>query len=206
MGVFITFEGIEGSGKSTQAKRLYEYLINIGIKAYLTREPGGTSIGKKIREILLSHWEENFPSIAELLLYQADRNIHVNNIIKPLLQQDYIVISDRFYDSTTAYQHYARGIDYSIVDYLNKLATEGIKPHITFLLDLPVQEAFKRLNREKDRLESEGLNFHQKVREGFLKIADMEKDRVIVLDGLKSPDEIFNQILNILKERKILWR
>ncbi|ACN98450.1 thymidylate kinase [Sulfurihydrogenibium azorense Az-Fu1] len=204
MGVFITFEGIEGSGKSTQAKRLYEYLTNIGIKAYLTREPGGTSIGKKIREILLSHWEENFPSIAELLLYQADRNIHVNNIIKPLLQQDYIVISDRFYDSTTAYQHYARGIDYSIVDYLNKLATEGIKPHITFLLDLPVQEAFKRLNREKDRLESEGLNFHQKVREGFLKIADMEKDRVIVLDGLKSPDEIFNQILNILKERKIL--
>ncbi|MDM7273516.1 dTMP kinase [Sulfurihydrogenibium azorense] len=204
MGVFITFEGIEGSGKSTQAKRLYEYLINIGIKAYLTREPGGTSIGKKIREILLSHWEENFPFIAELLLYQADRNIHVNNIIKPLLQQDYIVISDRFYDSTTAYQHYARGIDYSIVDYLNKLATEGIKPHITFLLDLPVQEAFKRLNREKDRLESEGLNFHQKVREGFLKIADMEKDRVIVLDGLKSPDEIFNQILNILKERKIL--
>lgn len=204
MGVFITFEGIEGSGKSTQAKRLYEYLINIGIKAYLTREPGGTSIGKKIREILMSHWEENFPFIAELLLYQADRNIHVNNIIKPLLQQDYIVISDRFYDSTTAYQHYARGIDYSIVDYLNKLATEGIKPHITFLLDLPVQEAFKRLNREKDRLESEGLNFHQKVREGFLKIADMEKDRVIVLDGLKSPDEIFNQILNILKERKIL--
>ncbi|MFN3788381.1 dTMP kinase [Sulfurihydrogenibium azorense] len=204
MGVFITFEGIEGSGKSTQAKRLYEYLTNIGIKAYLTREPGGTSIGKKIREILLSHWEENFPFIAELLLYQADRNIHVNNIIKPLLQQDYIVISDRFYDSTTAYQHYARGIDYSIVDYLNKLATEGIKPHITFLLDLPVQEAFKRLNREKDRLESEGLNFHQKVREGFLKIADMEKDRVIVLDGLKSPDEIFNQILNILKERKIL--
>jgi dTMP kinase len=204
MGVFITFEGIEGSGKSTQAKRLYEYLTNIGIKAYLTREPGGTSIGKKIREILLSHWEENFPSIAELLLYQADRNIHVNNIIKPLLQQDYIVISDRFYDSTTAYQHYARGIDYSIVDYLNKLATEGIKPHITFLLDLPVQEAFKRLNREKDRLESEGLNFHQKVREGFLKIADMEKDRVIVLDGLKSPDEIFNQILNILKKRKIL--
>ncbi|WP_028950841.1 dTMP kinase [Sulfurihydrogenibium subterraneum] len=204
MGIFITFEGIEGSGKSTQAKKLYEYLTNKSIKAHLTREPGGTLIGKKIREILLSHWQEKFPSIAELLLYEADRNIHVNNVIKPLLQQGYIVISDRFYDSTTAYQHYARGIDYNIIDSLNKLATEGLIPDITFLLDLSVEEAFKRLNREKDRLESENIEFHQKVREGFLKIASLEKNRVIVLDGLKTEDEIFSQILKILTEKKIV--
>lgn len=204
MGIFITFEGIEGSGKSTQAKRLYDYLKEKKVKVYLTKEPGGTKIGQRIRDILLSHWNENFPSVAELFLYEADRNIHIHNIIKPLLQQDYILICDRFYDSTTAYQHYAGGIDYNLVDFLNKTATEGINPDITFLLDLPVEEAFKRLNREKDRMESKGIEFHKKVREGFLKIAKKEKNRVIVLDGLKNPDEIFDQILNILKEKKIV--
>lgn len=204
MGFFITFEGIEGSGKSTQAKKLYEYLTNKNVKSYLTREPGGTQIGKKIREILLSHWEEKFPPISELLLYEADRNIHIHNVIKPLLNDDYIVICDRFYDSTTAYQHYARGIDYNLVDFLNKTTVEGLKPDITFLLDLPVEEAFKRLNREKDRMESQGTEFHKKVREGFLKIAEKEKERIVILDGLKNPDDIFKTIIQILKERKIL--
>ncbi|WP_297887198.1 dTMP kinase [Sulfurihydrogenibium sp.] len=204
MGIFITFEGIEGSGKSTQAKKLYDYFIKNSIKAHLTKEPGGTRIGQKIREILLSHWDEKFPPFAELLLYEADRNIHINNVIKPLLQQNYIVVCDRFYDSTTAYQHYARGIDYNLVELLNKTVTEGVKPDITFLLDLPVEEAFKRLNRQKDRLESEGLEFHKKVREGFLKIAEKERERFVVLDGLKNPDEIFEDIIAVLKEKKIL--
>ncbi len=204
MGFFITFEGIEGCGKTTQAKKLYEYLNMLGFKTHLTKEPGGTLIGSEIRRILLSQWEEKFPPIAELLLYEADRSIHTNNVIKPLLQQDYIVVSDRFYDSTTAYQHYGRGIDYNFVDFLNKTVTEGLKPDITFLLDISVEEAFKRLDRKKDRIENESLDFHRKVREGFLIIAEKEKDRFIILDATKSPDDIFQEVLKALKERKVI--
>jgi len=202
-GVFITFEGIEGAGKSTQAKKLKEYLEYIGKKVILTREPGGTKIGLKIREIVLSHWEELFPSIAELLLYEADRNIHIYNVIKPKLEEGYIVISDRFTDSTVAYQHFARGIDRNIVDYLNNLATDGLKPDITFLIDIPISESLKRL-KDKDRIEQEDITFHQKLREGFLKIAEEEKDRFIILDGTKNENIIFDKIINILSDRKII--
>ncbi|MCX7760084.1 MAG: dTMP kinase [Hydrogenothermaceae bacterium] len=202
-GIFITFEGIEACGKTTQSKLLYSYLIDNGYKAVLTREPGGTELGKKIREILLSHTEEKFPKIAELLLYEADRNIHIHNVIKPKLEEGFIVISDRFYDSTTAYQHYGRNIDFSIVDYLNRLATEGYKPDITFLIDIPVEKAFERL-KSKDRLESESIDFHIKVREGFLYIARKDVDRVVMLDGLQSIEDIFKQVISILKNRNII--
>jgi len=202
-GVFITFEGIEGAGKSTQAKKLKEYLEYIGKKVILTREPGGTKIGLKIREIVLSHWDEIFPNIAELLLYEADRNIHIYNVIKPKLKEGYIVISDRFTDSTVAYQHFARGIDRNIVDYLNNLATDGLKPDITFLIDIPVSESLKRL-KDKDRIEQEDITFHQKLREGFLKIAEEEKDRFIILDGTENEDIIFDKIINILSAKKII--
>ena len=197
--MFITFEGIEGSGKTTLANKLYDYLKGKGLKVYLTKEPGGTKIGLKIREILLSEWKEKLPSIAELLLYEADRNIHIHNVIKPLLKKGYIVISDRFYHSTIAYQCYGRGIDYRIIKMLNNLATEGIKPDITFLLDLPVEEAFKRLNREKDRIEKEDMEFHKRVRDGFLDIAKKE-DNIIVLDGMKNIDDIFIDMISILKK------
>lgn len=202
-GVFITFEGIEACGKTTQSKMLFHYLIDTGYRAITTREPGGTSLGIRIREILLSHTEEIFPSVAELMLYEADRNIHINNVIKPKLNEGYIVISDRFYDSTTAYQHYARGIDLDVVFFLNSLASENIRPDITFLIDIPVEMAFERLEK-KDRLESEGLDFHNKVRNGFLEIARREVDRFVILDGMDDIQSIFNKVKSVLKERNII--
>ncbi|MCX7737985.1 MAG: dTMP kinase [Hydrogenothermaceae bacterium] len=202
-GIFITFEGIEASGKTTQAKMLYSYLKEKGYRTVLTREPGGTELGKRIRDILLSHCEENFPQIAELFLYEADRNIHVHNVIKLGLQKGKVVVSDRFYHSTLAYQHYARGIDFRLVNYLNEVASEGLKPDITFLLDLDVDLAFSRL-KKLDRIESEGIEFHKKVREGFLQIAELEPDRVVVIRADGSPEEIFSEVLQTLKSKKII--
>jgi len=203
-GLFITFEGIEGAGKTTQAKLLHQFLLERGKKSYLTREPGGTKTGKKIREILLSHTDEIFPSKAELFLYEADRNLHVNNVIKPLKQQGYYVICDRFIDSTLAYQGYARGIDIELIKFLNKIATENISPDITFLIDIPVEVSLSRMGDKKDRIESEDLEFHRKLREGFLKIAEEEQDRIYILDGTKPVNDIFKEILEILKEKNIL--
>ncbi|WP_299226865.1 dTMP kinase [Sulfurihydrogenibium sp.] len=204
MGFFITFEGIEASGKTTQINLLYDYLKSIGKNVIKTREPGGTKIGQKIREILLSKWDEKFPYIAELLLYEADRNIHFHNVIKPSLEAGYIVLSDRYIDSTTAYQHYARGIDYEIVSYLNTLATDGLKPNLTFLIDIPVEISLKRLSESKDRIESEDIEFHKKLREGFLKIAENEKDRFVVIDGTMDIMEIHKIIVDTLKQRNII--
>ncbi|ACO04547.1 thymidylate kinase [Persephonella marina EX-H1] len=205
-GFFITFEGIEGAGKSTQSKMLYEYLIKNGKNAVLTREPGGTDLGKKIREILLNPSKEIFPPVAELMLYEADRNIHVHNIIKPYLNRGFYVISDRFTDSTLAYQGYARGIDIELVERLNDIASEGIKPDITFIIDIPVEEGMKRIHRyrEKDRIEQEGVDFHKRLREGFLRIAQKERERVVLLDGRKDKEIIFNEILEILRKRDII--
>jgi len=204
MGFFITFEGIEASGKTTQINLLYDYLKSIGKNVIKTREPGGTKIGQKIREILLSKWDEKFPYIAELLLYEADRNIHIQSIVKPSLDAGYIVLSDRYIDSTTAYQHYARGIDYEIVSYLNTLATDRLKPNLTFLIDIPAQISLKRLSKTKDRIESEDIEFHKKLREGFLKIAENEKGRFVVIDGTMDIMEIHKIIVDTLKQRKII--
>jgi len=204
MGFFITFEGIEASGKTTQINLLYDYLKSIGKNVIKTREPGGTKIGQKIREILLSKWDEKFPYIAELLLYEADRNVHISNVIKSSLEAGYIVLSDRYIDSTTAYQHYARGIDYEIVSYLNTLATDGLKPNLTFLIDIPVEISLKRLSESKDRIESEDIEFHKKLREGFLKIAENEKDRFVVIDGTMDIMEIHKIVVDTLKQRSII--
>lgn len=205
-GYFITFEGIEGAGKTTQALRLYDYLLEKKKKVILTREPGGTETGKKIREILLSQTDEIFPATAELFLYEADRNLHVENVIKPKLSKGFIVICDRFTDSTLAYQGYARGLDINLVKNLNKIATGGLKPDLTFLIDIPAEEGLKRISREreKDRIEEEDITFHKKLREGFLKIAEDEKERIFTLDGMENPDEIFRKILEILKNRNII--
>ncbi|MGB9693820.1 MAG: dTMP kinase [Fervidobacterium sp.] len=197
MALFIVFEGIEGCGKTTQAKRLFNYLTAQGFKTHLTKEPGGTDLGMKIRDLLLSHHTETLPPIAELLLYEADRSIHIHNVIKPFLHKDYIVISDRFYYSTIAYQHFGRGLSYDLITLLNTATTESLKPDITFLLDIPVEEAFKRLNRQRDRIESESISFHQKVREGFLTIAKQDKN-IVIIDATQSPDDVFNQVLQAL--------
>lgn len=205
-GYFITFEGVEGAGKSTQAKLLYQYLIDNGKEAILTKEPGGTKTGQKIRQILLEKTDEIFPPVAELMLYEADRNFHIHNLIKPSLQQGKYIICDRFTDSTLAYQGYARGLNINLIKQLNEIATEGIKPDITFLIDIPVEEGLKRIKqtRQADRIEDEDIQFHKKLREGFLKIAENEKDRIVVLNGLETPDNIFKKVIEILKNRNII--
>ena len=205
-GYFITFEGVEGAGKSTQAKLLYQYLIDNGKDVVLTKEPGGTKTGQKIRQILLEKTDEIFPPVAELMLYEADRNFHIHNLIKPSLQQGKYIICDRFIDSTLAYQGYARGLDINLIKQLNEIATEGIKPDITFLIDIPVEEGLKRIRqtRQADRIEDEDIQFHKRLREGFLKIAENEKERIVVLDGMELPENIFGKVIEILKNRNII--
>ncbi|RKQ63381.1 dTMP kinase [Thermovibrio guaymasensis] len=200
--MFITFEGIEGCGKTTQAKLLYQWLIDRGKETILTREPGGTPSAEELREFILREREENFPPFSELCLYIAARGFHVENLIRPALKEGSFVICDRFSDSTLAYQGFGRGIDVDLIEKMNREATGGLKPNLTFLIDLPVEVAFERLKgKKKDRLEMESLEFHRKVREGFLKIAEKENDRVVVIDGRKSVDEIFNKVVKEVQRR-----
>jgi len=200
--VFITFEGIEGCGKSTQSKLLFEELIDRGFSVVLTREPGGTEASEEIRKIILKKWKERFTPFAELSLYEAARSLHVENLIKPSLEEGAVVICDRFTDSTLAYQGYGRGLSLELIERLNFEATEGLKPDLTFLLDLPVEIAFKRLDRKNlDRMESEEISFHERVRKGFLEIARKERSRIVVLDGTKDVEAIFSQVLTTFLER-----
>ena len=195
--MFVTFEGIEGCGKSTQAKLLYEWLKENGHKVLLTREPGGTKAAEEIRELILKHREETFPPFAELCLYTAARAFHVENLIRPSLEKGFIVVCDRFSDSTVAYQGYGRGLPLELINLMNRKATKGLEPDITFLLDVPVEVGISRIkSKVKDRIEEESLKFHQKVREGFLRIAEENPERVVVIDGTKDIGTIFSQVLN----------
>ncbi len=194
--MFVTFEGIEGCGKTTQAKLLCEALVDRGYSVVFTREPGGTPAAEELRSFLLKPREERFPPFAELSVYEAARAFHVENLIKPSLKEGAVVICDRFIDSTLAYQGYGRGIDLSLVERLNREATGGLKPDLTVLIDLPVEEAFKRISeRRKDRMESESLKFHQSVREGFLEIARREPERFLIVDGMREVEELHTLIL-----------
>jgi len=203
--MFITFEGIEGCGKSTQAKLLYEELLNRGKEVILTREPGGTPSAEELREFILKEREEFFPPFSELLLYIAARGFHIENLIRPALKEGTIVICDRFSDSTVAYQGYGRGIDPRVIKEINTRATNGLNPDITFLIDLPVQEALRRIkDRRKDRIENEELEFHERVRKGFIEIAKSEPERIVVLDGRKEIGEIFKEVVKDLEERGVI--
>lgn len=195
-GLFITFEGIEACGKSTQAELLYRWLRENDIDALLTRDPGGTRAGEAVRKILL---ESDYPrsELTEALLYAAARRQLVDEVIRPSLLIGKVVICDRFTDSFVAYQGYGRGIDLEVVRTLNEIATSGIMPDITILLDLPVEVAFERLI-ELDRMEKEDFSFHLRVREGFLKIAQTEEKRIKVLDAQMSQEEIFDRVKNIV--------
>lgn len=187
-GIFITFEGIEASGKSTLSNILYRWLKKNQFNVLITRDPGGTSTGEMIRKILLNSMT-SIDVWTEALLYAAARRQLVAEIIKPAIFNGSIVVCDRFSDSYFAYQGYARGLELDLLRELNRIATQGIKPDLTFLIDLPVDIALKRL-KEKDRLELEDEEFHERVRQGFLKIAENESQRIIVLDGRKSIDEL----------------
>lgn len=196
-GLFITFEGGDGCGKTTQIKLLDEYLRNKGYKTLLTREPGSKGLGVKLREILLNYDGEVSP-VCESFLFLADRAQHVDCIIKPALKEGVIVLCDRHTDSTVAYQGYGRGLDLEQIHNLNRIATSGLKPDLTIVLDVDVETSQKRVGNEKDRMESAGIEFFQKVRQGFLEIAKQEPQRVKVVDSTQSIEEIHKQILELV--------
>ena len=210
--MFITFEGIEGCGKSTQARLLVERLTLLKVPSILTMEPGGTEMGLGIRRILLDARNRDLPPFAELLLYEADRTIHVERLIRPALDAGKWVVCDRFSDATTAYQGYARGQDMRTVNLLNQMASRNILPDLTFLIDCPVEvgldRALKRnegcAEKGQDRFEREKIDFHVSVREGYLSIARDNPERFIVVDGALKVDElqeiIFDHMRPLLPE------
>jgi dTMP kinase len=200
--MLITLEGIEGCGKSTQAKRLGETLGHMGIPHVMTFEPGGTSIGKNIRRVLLDSKNKALTPLSELMLYAADRAQHVEEIIRPALRSGKWVICDRFSDATVVYQGAARGQDEKLIRLLNSVVTQGIQPHLTFLLDCPVEvglrRAWGRNMKGQDRFEREALSFHRKVRNGYLDLARKNKKRFVILDAEASRKEIEAEIIRRL--------
>ena len=198
-GFFITFEGADGCGKTTQIKLLDEYLQSQGYKTLLTREPGSKGLGIKLREILLNYDGEVSPT-AESFLFLADRAQHVDCIIKPALEKGVVVLCDRHTDSTVAYQGYGRGLDLKQIHSLNNIATSGLKPDLTVVLDVDVETSQARVGSEKDRMESAGIEFFERVRNGFLEIAKQEPERVKVISSKQSIEDIHKQILELLEK------
>lgn len=190
--MFITFEGIEGCGKTTQSELLYQHLVGAGYHVVKTREPGGTALGEALREVLLRKDLLVFP-LSELLLVMAVRAQHIEEVIFPALADGKIVLSDRFMDATYAYQGYGRSIDLGIIETLNRLVTKGVRPNLTILLDCDVQQALKRksaANQTMDRFEREDISFHEKIRKAYLKLAEEDNKRFLVVDGNLDVDEI----------------
>lgn len=198
-GLFITFEGGDGCGKTTQIKLIDEFLRDKGYKTLLTREPGSKGLGVKLREILLNYDGEVSPT-CESFLFLADRAQHVDCIIKPALKEGVIVLCDRHTDSTVAYQGYGRGLDLDQIHKLNNIATSGLKPNLTIVLDVDVETSQKRVGNEKDRMESAGIEFFERVRKGFLEIAKQEPNRVKVVDSTQSIEEIHKQIVELVQK------
>jgi dTMP kinase len=202
MSLFITFEGGEGCGKSYQARALYQRLARLAVPAFLTHEPGVTPLGKRITRLLKWTQHINISPVAELLLFNTSRAQLVAEVIRPALEAGNIVICDRFADSTTVYQGYGRGLDPKTVTAVNAAGTTGLKPDITFLLDMPVGEAMRRKGDSKlDRFELEDRDFHQRVREGYLKLAAAEPERWLVIDAEKSKEEIAEIIWQKVRPR-----
>jgi dTMP kinase len=207
-GAFITFEGSEGCGKSTQVKRLAARLEQAGVRTLVTREPGGTAIGEKIRD-LLQFAPESFAMTpeTEVLLFEASRAQLVREIIQPALEQETVVISDRFFDSTTVYQGVARKLSPDIVATLNAFAVGDARPDVTFILDIDVETARARLLRRvrpvdvKDRMESQPVEFYERVCLGYRELAKRESTRFILIDGAQSPEAIAEQIWKTVSDR-----
>ncbi|MBL8152154.1 MAG: dTMP kinase [Blastocatellia bacterium] len=199
-GLFITFEGIDGSGKTTQLQKLSSWLAGASIPHLVTKEPGGTVIGREIRQILLSSSSSNIVPTAELLLYAADRAQHVQQVLLPELRAGKVVLSDRYTDATVAYQGYGRLLPLETIKELNSIATGGLVPNLTLLFDLEVEKAQLRLkrSREIDRLESEFYDFHERVRYGYLELARKDS-RFVLIAANSSQEEIFEQVLSAVK-------
>lgn len=201
-GVFITIEGIDGSGKTTHVNRLNTVLEERGFSIIQLREPGGTDIGESIRQILLSRKNDGMTSETELLLFEAARAQLVRDVIEPALAAGKIVLSDRFMDSTVAYQGYGRGMDLELIDRLNAFAVGSCRPDLTVLLDVEPLEAANRVHKrsQSDRMDDAGLAFMERTRAGYLAIAAREPQRVRVLSALPPKEELHAQIMTIIKE------
>ncbi len=198
-GLFITVEGADGCGKTTQLNLIAQYLRDMGADVLLTREPGGAQLGLELREILL-HYDGFVSSKCESFLFFADRAQHVDTVIKPAIQQGKIVVCDRYTDSTVAYQGYGKGVDISQIQYLNNLATDSLLPDLTIVFDVDSEIAQQRVGAQKDRLESEGIDFHARVRNGYLQIAKSEPLRVKVVDANPPVDVVFESVKSIIDD------
>ena len=207
--MFITLEGIEGSGKTTQMRQLSTYLENRGHSCVLTREPGGTTLGEKIRAILLDPASTELVPTAELLLYMADRAQHIISLIKPCLAEGKVVLCDRYFDATVVYQGFARGLDTGFICDLHRLIFDDLKPDVTFLLDLSPQIGLARAWKQLDngtrpgiesRFEEETISFHEKVRAGYLELARRQPERIRVVDGCRDEKQVQMDIRDALAE------
>lgn len=202
-GFFITLEGTDGAGKSTQMKYLKEFFEDKGYSVLLTREPGGTAISEKIRELILDNAHEEMGDKTEALLYAAARAQHVEQVIIPALKEGKVVLCDRFVDSSIVYQGEARSIGKESIEAINRFATAGLTPNLTLWFDLPPEEGLRRVasQGEADRLEKEALQFHQRVYEGYRSLKDQYPHRIKAVDGKKSIDEMRRQIRGIVIEK-----
>ena len=192
-GLFITFEGIDGCGKTTQIELLKESLEKKGYTVLLTREPGAKGLGEKLREILLNY-DGEVSSNCESFLFLADRAQHIDTIIKPAIDKGVIVLCDRHTDSTVAYQGYGRQLDLEQIYQLNKIATNGIIPDITFILDIDIDTSLQRIGKGRDRMENSGREFFERVRKGYIEISEKEPQRVKLLQGNSPIKDIQNKI------------
>ena len=198
-GLFITIEGIDGAGKSTQARLLAEWLRERGAEVLLTREPGGTKLGERLRAVLLDG-QAAVSAAAELFLYAADRAQHVEEVIRPALGEGRTVVCERYADSTAAYQGYGRRLDLDFVHQVNRFATGGLEPDLTLLLDLPVEVARQRMAQTPDRLEREDAGFHTRVAAGYRELARAQPQRVRVVDATPEPREVFRNVTRVVAE------
>ncbi|RPI04539.1 MAG: dTMP kinase [Ignavibacteriae bacterium] len=200
--MFITFEGLDYSGKSTQVQLLADRLTLQDHRVLILREPGGTDIGEKIRKLLLDKNNDGMTEASELFLFSASRSQLIQEVVRPALDGGMVVICDRYYDSTTAYQGYGRGIPLDVIHAINRYATGSLAPDVTFFLDIPIREIEKRMHSaktNKDRMESNGIEFYERVRNGFLQLAKTES-RYCIIDGLQPIDDLHDIIWHHLTE------
>jgi dTMP kinase len=200
--MLITFEGLDYSGKSTQVKLLSDRLSMQDHRVLVLREPGGTEIGEKIRKMLLDKTHDGMTEASELFLFSASRSQLIQEVVRPALENGMVVLCDRYYDSTTAYQGYGRGIALEVIHAINSYATGGLKPALTFFLDIPIREIEKRMTAaktNKDRMESSGIEFYERVQQGYLQIAKTET-RYRVVNGLQPIDDLHEQIWQQVSE------
>jgi len=208
--MFITFEGIEGTGKSTQIKKVKEYLESMGKEVFVTLEPGGSRIGQELRKMLLHVDNKDITPITELFLYLADRAQHIGQIIKPQVEAGKVVLCDRFADSTIVYQGYGRGLDTRVLKDLNEVAVDGLWPDLTVVLDIDPEIGLKRAMlrniedgkaKEEGRFEAEHISFHNRIRQGYLTWAALNHNRMEVVSAANTPDDVFARIKEVIDAR-----